>query len=536
MSEPENLVPTPATSAVRNTVGKRNEQILRDPNGPASDAALREYCDKYYHQLLPIAEKVHQEKMQQEKLKEVKARLNFEGCSEKNSKIQEVSQHSESRTLDARDLKRKLRFRRSRSMSGSPERNPSVFSRIRRDRSESPRHRPEGRRDGGVFNSLGGKERVCPLTRKAATTVTIQEERIPLQKSVTMRGHHHVIQKHSPKAKIAGVDTGSQGRRRQSQALKKMSYPNHSYDDLKKAFLANYLQQKKCIKDPVEYHQIKQREGESMEDFVQRFKVESRHVKRAPECMRISEFMHGITNPELINRLHDNISKSVDKMMRVTTTFLRGEVAASDQAWKKTLSAWRQQEAGRKQNLDRRGDFRNQHRSERRRDKFTLLTKSPKEILALDKGKFKAPPPMTTPSGKLSHVIKELKQGSGKDQPKAAKKGEISGKDKPLEILMIQPWQRAPSGSEKPNDSSYRTPHWLQWINHMANETNTVASKNKRCEAFHLYMDEFCGSKIIVSIQWDHRKAKSEEDSSSPVNSLRNAKIPSPGRDTHPPE
>nr|GEY86143.1 reverse transcriptase domain-containing protein [Tanacetum cinerariifolium] len=36
-----------------------------------------------------------------------------------------------------------------------------------------------------------------------------------------------------------------------------------SYDDLKKAFLENYLQQKKCIKDPVEIHNIKQRDGES---------------------------------------------------------------------------------------------------------------------------------------------------------------------------------------------------------------------------------------------------------------------------------
>ncbi|GKF31501.1 reverse transcriptase domain-containing protein, partial [Tanacetum coccineum] len=41
-----------------------------------------------------------------------------------------------------------------------------------------------------------------------------------------------------------------------------------SYDDLKEAFLENYLQQKKCIKDPVEIHHIKQREWESMEDFV----------------------------------------------------------------------------------------------------------------------------------------------------------------------------------------------------------------------------------------------------------------------------
>ncbi|GJU09753.1 hypothetical protein Tco_1132149 [Tanacetum coccineum] len=193
--------------------------------------------------------------------------------------------------------------------------------------------------------------------------------------------------------------------------------------------------------------------------------------------MRISGFMHGITNPELIKRLHDNIPKSVDEIMRVTTSFVQGEVAASNQARKKAPPAWKQQEIGRKQNFDRRGDFRNQQRSERRRDKFTLLTKSLKEILALDKGKFKAPPPMTTlvekrnnnkfcefhrevghntddcmhlkrqieeliKNGKLSHVIKELKQGSRKDQPKTAKKGETSEKDKPLGILMVQPWQR----------------------------------------------------------------------------------------------
>ncbi|GKE72767.1 hypothetical protein Tco_1534808, partial [Tanacetum coccineum] len=180
-----------------------------------------------------------------------------------------------------------------------------------------------------------------------------------------------------------------------------------SCDDLEKAFLANFLKQKK-------------------------------HVKGALECMRISGFMHGITNPKLIKRLHDNISESIDEMIRATTAYLRGDVAASNHVRKK-----------------------NQQRSKRRRDKFTLLTKSSKEILALDKGKFKTPPPMTTPvekrnsnkfcefqgevghntdecmhlrrqieelikARKLSHVIKEQKQSSGKDQPKAAKKGESS--------------------------------------------------------------------------------------------------------------
>nr|GEW24391.1 reverse transcriptase domain-containing protein [Tanacetum cinerariifolium] len=128
-----------------------------------------------------------------------------------------------------------------------------------------------------------------------------------------------------------------------------------SYDDLKKAFLANFLQQKKRIKDPVEIHHIKQKEGESTKDFVKRFKVESRHVKGALE--RGGSFQLG----------------TKENALGVEAT-----------------GSWE------KQNFERRGDFRNQQGLERRRDKFTLLIKSPKEILALDKGKFKTPPPMTT--------------------------------------------------------------------------------------------------------------------------------------------
>ncbi|GKD29365.1 hypothetical protein Tco_1240143, partial [Tanacetum coccineum] len=91
-------------------MGKGNEQTLENPNRPVSDIALREYCDKYYDQLLPIiAEKVHKEKAPHDKLKEVKACLNFEGYSGKNSMIQEVSQHFESWTPDVRgDLRRRL--------------------------------------------------------------------------------------------------------------------------------------------------------------------------------------------------------------------------------------------------------------------------------------------------------------------------------------------------------------------------------------------------------------------------------------------
>ncbi|GJY35582.1 hypothetical protein Tco_0420960 [Tanacetum coccineum] len=45
---------------------------------------------------------------------------------------------------------------------------------------------------------------------------------------------------------------------------------------------------RKCIKDLVEIHHIKQRDGESTEDFVQRFKAESREVGHSTEeCMHL---------------------------------------------------------------------------------------------------------------------------------------------------------------------------------------------------------------------------------------------------------
>nr|GEX75773.1 reverse transcriptase domain-containing protein [Tanacetum cinerariifolium] len=248
-----------------------------------------------------------------------------------------------------------------------------------------------------------------------------------------------------------------------------------NYDDLKKAFMKSYLQQKKYIKDPIELHNIKQQDGESTEDFMRRYKLESRDVKGAPKCMRISGFVHGITGPEVIKRLHDKILKKGDEMMRVTTSFFRGEVAVSNHERKKSFPPWKQHEGNQKQNF-KKGGFRNQQRSKRKQDRFSLLTKTPKEIFALDKGKFKAPPPMTTPvekqnhakfcefhgevghnmdkcmhqrkqieemlkAEKLSHLIKEVKQNNGKEQPKVAKK-EASGKDKALAILMVQLWER----------------------------------------------------------------------------------------------
>nr|GEU73934.1 reverse transcriptase domain-containing protein [Tanacetum cinerariifolium] len=168
-----------------------------------------------------------------------------------------------------------------------------------------------------------------------------------------------------------------------------------SYNDLNKAFLENYLQQKKYIKDPIELHNIKQRDKGSTKDFVRMYKLESRDVKGAPECMRISEFVHGITNPELIKCLHNKIPKTVNEMMRVTTSFLWGEVAALNHERKKSFPPWKQHEGNQKKIFKKGG-----HNT----DKCMHLRKQIEEMLK---------------EGKLSHRIKEIKQNNGKEQPKS---------------------------------------------------------------------------------------------------------------------
>ncbi|GJT39248.1 reverse transcriptase domain-containing protein [Tanacetum coccineum] len=327
--------PTTNTSAVRNTVGRGKEKSQENPNEPASDAALREFCDKNYNQLLPIlAEKMHQEKVQQEKLKAVKARLNFE----------ETSQYSESGAPSRRrDVKKRLGPKDARNMSRSPV--------PRRDRSKLPRRKDSEREtvfrrlEKGVFHRLGDKEKgmfaysgssrrshitAAAETPKAIIRVPTREERIPLLRGIMIEKHTHIRDEGCQKARTVCEETNPFTPRICYFDLpKRIRMPSHvkrydgsedpedhlkifqaaakverwamptwchmfnftltgnarvwfddllpesidSYDDLKEAFLANYLQQKKCIKDPVEIHHIKQRERESTEDFVRRFKI-----------------------------------------------------------------------------------------------------------------------------------------------------------------------------------------------------------------------------------------------------------------------
>nr|GEY70620.1 reverse transcriptase domain-containing protein [Tanacetum cinerariifolium] len=98
---------------------------------------------------------------------------------------------------------------------------------------------------------------------------------------------------------------------------------------MKAVFLSYYMQQKKYIKDPMEIHNTKQRDEETIEDFMKRFKIETGRIKGAPECMRIFGFMHGINNLELTKRLNEHVPKTMEEMKITTTAFIRGEAVAA---------------------------------------------------------------------------------------------------------------------------------------------------------------------------------------------------------------
>nr|GEZ88891.1 hypothetical protein [Tanacetum cinerariifolium] len=203
------------------------------------------------------------------------------------------------------------------------------------------------------------------------------------------------------------------------------------YKDMKAAFLSYFMQQKKYVKDPVEIHNIKQRDGETLEDFIERFKIETGRMKGAPECMRISGFMHGINNPELTKRLNEHVPKTMEEMMIATTAFIRGEAVAASK--KKGHGSWKLQDQSKK-HADKWPDFRGHSRDVEKRNsnKFCDFHNdkghSTDECMQLKKQIEEL-----VRAGKLSHLIKEMKQG--REQPKTGRK-EAAAKDKPTMIYM----------------------------------------------------------------------------------------------------
>ncbi|GKD05836.1 hypothetical protein Tco_1180810 [Tanacetum coccineum] len=251
------------------------------------------------------------------------------------------------------------------------------------------------------------------------------------------------------------------------------------------------LQQKRYDKDPTEIHGIKRKPNEGLQAFMDRFKAESAHIKGVPPVLRISAFMHGHGHPELSKKLNDKIPKTADEMWERVRAFIRGEAAADtteairSPRWEKSAgkASWSEHQNGSRNRSHRRGEGRNMGTCApyARREGFTPLMKTPKEILAMDNVNFPPPPPMVgTPekrnmnkfcdyhqdrghntndcyhlkkqieeavaSGRLAHLVKDIRQGGQKG------KGSAKGREKVINMVRSQGYRKRPYE---------RVEHWM---------------------------------------------------------------------------
>uniref|UniRef100_A0A251SMQ5 Putative reverse transcriptase domain-containing protein n=1 Tax=Helianthus annuus TaxID=4232 RepID=A0A251SMQ5_HELAN len=232
------------------------------------------------------------------------------------------------------------------------------------------------------------------------------------------------------------------------------------FEDFRRIFLQNFCQQRRCKKDITEVHHIKRRDGESVEDFIDRFNRESMQISGAVDQLRVSGFYHGVRNNQLVEKLHEDLPKTMEILMERARAFVRGKSAcgqpneANARSSKARTTSWRRNASppkDRSSNWSKnRGPYQKPDRSSFRTgnvrfNSFSELSKSPSEILSTENTRFPTPSKQrptsdkhskkyceyhrdkghTTDecwalkqeiekavrSGKLSHLVKEVKDG-----------------------------------------------------------------------------------------------------------------------------
>nr|GEX10333.1 reverse transcriptase domain-containing protein [Tanacetum cinerariifolium] len=364
---------------------------------------IQELCKEYYEDIIPII----MEKVRHERRKDVHTRLDFgEGPRER---IREDSHYSNTRAKNAEPervkIQDRLRDGDRHVFDWLGNWRQSVFDRLSEAYSPSTirshpqktdsRDPPRGRSHARTLSaSRGDHDRGGEGFRGTRESYGDSFSHFYRDEG---RRHNTKRRDRSPSSNVSRSDPSDEKHRAAMVWFDELPPESiDGYKDMKAAFLSYFMQQKKYVKDPVEIHNIKQRDGETIEDFIELFKIETGRIKGAPECMRISGFMHGINNPELTKHLNEHVPKTMEEMMIATTAFIRGETATASK--KKGHVSWKPQDQS-KRHTDKRPDFR----------------------------------------GKLSHLIKEIKQG--REQPKTGRK-EAAAKDKLTTIYMVRSWQR----------------------------------------------------------------------------------------------
>jgi hypothetical protein len=205
-----------------------------------------------------------------------------------------------------------------------------------------------------------------------------------------------------------------------------------SFEELQDRFETHFMHQKRYEKDPVEIHNIRQGDNESILDFLRRFNRETMEIKGVTEGMRVSGYMHAVRNKQLIEQLNRVIPKTMKEAEERSRDFVRGKEAAAltDEYHRRdgrTFFPRERETPGRVLNGPMRG--RSEGGREERRSRpsgpydvpreevkrvFTALIKTPCEILATEDvaKRFSPPTPGKNLTGPTDRYC-EYHQGTG---------------------------------------------------------------------------------------------------------------------------
>ncbi|GJW66702.1 reverse transcriptase domain-containing protein [Tanacetum coccineum] len=291
---------TPVITTVRNTDGREKTPRETDTTPQAS---IQEFCEKHYDDILPII----MEKARQDKRKGLQSRLDIGDTPKRARRIRSDSLSSGDRNSPASQRKRSAFERLSNTYSPSMTKSgPSNTTPRDRSRGKNPsdsRDRSSDRSRSRIRSHLRGVEE--------SYDETYSSQRTRHKDRSHKDGHHGGMKKKRVNESLssrASVSSSSHGMRQRPRRRCECTdeedlavpwtcedvdpftpsiraarvwfdeLPAESidgYKDLKTTFLSYFMQQKKYVKDPVEIHNIKQKDEETIEEFMEHFKTET---------------------------------------------------------------------------------------------------------------------------------------------------------------------------------------------------------------------------------------------------------------------
>nr|GEX18087.1 hypothetical protein [Tanacetum cinerariifolium] len=295
---------TPIVTTVTKTATK--EKTLNGAE-TASRINILDFYEEHYENILPVMDKIRRDKR-----REVHTRLDFGDNSRKSRRMREDSQKSSAKTLESAFKRLSDTYSPSTTKS-KPDReyskDDSYSSGRSHKRNSSPnRYRPRSRgRSHGVEESMKrGRNSESPLSRVLESGTSEGGHWKSMSKRRKPTDEEDLAVPWSCEAMDPFTPRIRNFKRTARVWFDELPLESiDGYTDLKAAFLAYLMQQKKYVKDPVKIHNIKQKDGETIEEFMKRFKIET---------------------GQLIKRLNERVPNTLEEMMTATAAFIRGEI------------------------------------------------------------------------------------------------------------------------------------------------------------------------------------------------------------------